>query len=48
MKPMAGAIEAVHRLQEHFDLLHLLSYGPMDMRFDIIYGLCMKYGFEIN
>ncbi len=48
MKPMAGAIEAVHRLQEHFDLLHLLSYGPMGMRFDIIYGLCMKYGFEIN
>ena len=30
------------------NLLHLLSYGPMDMRFDIIYGLCMKYGFEIN
>lgn len=30
------------------NLLHLLSYGPMGMRFDIIYGLCMKYGFEIN
>ena len=30
------------------NLLHLLSYGPMGKRFDIIYGLCMKYGFEIN
>ena len=30
------------------NLLHLLSYGPMGMRFDIIYGLCIKYGFEIN
>lgn len=30
------------------NLLHLLSYGPMGKRFDIIYGLCMKYDFEIN
>lgn len=30
------------------NLLHLLSYDPMGMRFDIIYGLCMKYGFKIN
>lgn len=27
MKPMAGAIEAVHRLQEHFDLF-ILSTAP--------------------
>ena len=30
------------------NLLHLLSYGPMAKRFDIIYGLCMIYGYEIN
>lgn len=30
------------------NLLHLLNYGPMGKRFDTIYGLCMKYDFEIN
>lgn len=30
------------------NLFHILSYGPMAKRFDIIYGLCMKFGFEIN
>lgn len=30
------------------NLFHLLSYGPMGRRFDTIYGVCMKYGFEVN
>lgn len=30
------------------NLFHLLSYGPMGKRFDIIYGMCMKYGFDVN